>query len=183
MLSNNLISVLNSTAFHGLHLLRKLDLSNNDLEVLSSDAFRELRKLNKLDIRVNEIYDIPRWTLATLHSIEYLYIHFFYSKPDTTIDDLRGLTKLKVLDIVVKVNVTNSTFHPLAGLPIQELRFTWVLSCKNVIWTKNSKLNLIHSQVLRNYSQISDHYILLGSLRSPLQTIVCHNSSRLSYNI
>ena len=106
--------------------------------------------------------------MSTLHSIEYLYIHYFGSKPDTTIDDLRGLTKLKVLDIVVKDNVTNSTFHPLAGLPTQELRFTWVLSCKTCYMDKTTFDPFTSvTKLLTDFRALH----ALGSLRSPLQTL------------
>ena len=167
-LSSNMISILNSETFRGLCILLKLDLSNNDLQALSSDVFSGTRKLVYLDIRGNNVLDIPRQTLATLHFLEYLHIHYLGNKLDTAMNDLQNLTRLRVLDIAAKVNVTNATFHSFSGLPIQQFIYTVVSSCKACYFDKTAFNSFASVRRL-----VTDFRALtaLGFLRSPLKTL------------
>ena len=167
-LSSNMISMLNSNTFRGPSFLLKLDLSNNDLQTLSSDVFSIIPKLVYLDIRGNNVSDIPRQTLATLQFLEYLHIHYLGSKLDTALNDLHSLTRLRILDIAAKVNVTNGTFQAFAGLPINEFTYTVVSSCKACNFDKTAFDAFTSVKKL-----ITDFRALpaLGSLRSPLKTL------------
>ena len=73
------------------------------------------------------MYDIPRQTLATLYSLQYLYLSYGGSAFDILLRDLTSSTKLENLGILgINTYVTNVTVHPLAGLPIQQLILVWL---------------------------------------------------------
>ena len=170
-LSRNVISKINSTAFRGLHSLVKLDMSWNELRTLSSDVFSGLLNLVSLDMCVNPILLIPSQTLATLCSLQYLSMGYDGSTLDTTISDFDSLTKLAVLKIYSYINVTNTTFLPLAGLPIYELLlFPFVDS--NVI----DKTAFVPFTSAR---EVTTPFRALSALRylpSPLQTLALVSS-------
>ena len=168
-LSNNIISLLNSTAFKGLGSLRKLDLSYNYLLALPRNIFSDQFKLVYLDLRVNPLYDIPSQTLATLYSLQYPSLTYVGNAFDILMRDLNSLTKLEYLTIDgVYANVTNVTFHPLAGLPIQRLILLWLPSPAKY-WIKNTAFHSFTSVRIL----ITDFIALpaLGSLHSPLQDL------------
>ena len=168
-LSRNMISKLNSAVFNGLYSLMKLDLHDNQLTVLASDIFGYLRKLVYLDVSDNPLHDVPSQALETLHSVQHMYMNFFGSELNTVMTDFRSLADLRVLHILAQVNVTNDTFLPLAGLPIQEFVFTWVPMCKDCNFLDKSAFDPFTS--VRKLSTDFKALPALGSLRSPLQTL------------
>ena len=117
-LSRNEISTLMSTVFRGLHSLLKLYLNDNKITALSSDIFSDLLNLASLNIGGCPILLIPSQTLATLHSLQYLTMTYKGSTLDTTMSNFDNLTKLKEFKIDFDTNITNTTFLPLADLPI-----------------------------------------------------------------
>ena len=130
--------------FKGLYSLVKLDLCDNELTVLSSDVFNELHKLVFLNIKLNTVYDISSKTLASLHSLEYLYMSYYGSTLNVVMSEFHNLTSLKFLDISLKANVSNTTFYPLAGLPIQAFQCLWSPFVRIALLTK---LHMPHSPV------------------------------------
>ena len=169
-LSDNMISLLNSRAFQGLSDLQELDLSfNYHLNILPQDIFSDQFKLVYLDLRINSLYDIPRQTLTTLYSLQHLYLTYVGSKFDILMRDLYNLTKLENLKISgMNTNVTNVSFHALAGLPIQTL---------DLIWLPNPTGYWIDKNAFASFTSIKlltiDFLALpaLGSLQSPLQSL------------
>ena len=126
-LNNNMILQLSCTTFKGLSNLLVLDLSYNDLFALPRNIFRDQFKLVYLDSGGNILYDLPSQTLATLYSLQHLSLPYLGNAFDRLVRDLTSLTKLEDLVIsVIKANVTNVTFHPLAGLQIQTLILGWM---------------------------------------------------------
>ena len=127
-LSYNEISSLNSTTFKGLSRLQELDLCyNGHLKALPQDIFSDRCKLLYLNMKATLLYDIPSQTLATLYSLQYLYLSYLGNAFDILMQDLYNLTKLEdLLIVVLNANVTNVTVQPLAGLPIQNLIFFWL---------------------------------------------------------
>ena len=168
-LSHNMISLLNSTVFRGLSSLQNVDLSYNLLSALPREIFRDQFKLVKLDIRVNPLYDIPSQTLATLYSLQYLYLTYFGSALDIIMRDLYNSTKLEELQLVgIDSPVTNTTLQPLAGLQIQKLTLLWkALSTQRIDEAAFTPFTSIQRL-------ITDFIALpaLGSLHSPLQTLL-----------
>ena len=120
-LSRNVISKLKSTVFRGLYSLLKLDMFGNELTDLSSDVFSGLLNLISLNIGGNPFLSTSSQTLATLSSLQYLSITYYGSTLDDTLSGFDRLTKLTILSIQFDTNITNTTFLPLAGLPIHEL--------------------------------------------------------------
>ena len=118
-LSRNGITKLSLTAFRGLHALLKLDMSHNKLAALSCNVFGELSNLVYLDTTGNPLYDMPGETLANLLSLQHLDMFYCGNALDNIIDHFPALTKLEVLNIYYFTNVTDATFHPIAGLSIQ----------------------------------------------------------------
>ena len=86
-----------------------------------------------LDVRVNPTLLMPSQTLSTLHSLQYLSMEYIGSTLDTTMSDFDSLTKLAVFYLYFYSNITNTTFLPLAGLPIQMLRLLPVYGNDNLI--------------------------------------------------
>ena len=169
-LSFNVISTVDSTSFRGLCFLRNLDLSYNRLEALSSGVFSELRELVYLNMSANSLYNIPSKTLATLHALEFLYMSYTGSTLDKVISDFHNLTRLRILQITnLIVDVTNATFHPLAGLPIHKLWCTWLPTCKDCYFDK------IAFDSFTSLRRLLTDFIalpVLGSLRSPLEELL-----------
>ena len=169
-LSYNVISNLSPTALKGLSSLVKLDLERNRLSVLSNDVFSELHELVYLNIHDNPLVDIPSQTFTKLQSLQYLHMGHGGNQPDTVTSDFCSLTRLRVFDIilVLSVNVTNAIFHPLAGLPIQDLICTWQPLCRDCY---------LKITTLEPFINVRDLFIdflvlpALGSLHSPLQTL------------
>ena len=169
-LDHNMISILNSTAFTGLRLLLILDLSHNFLKALPSGGFSDLRKLIYFDITHNPLYDIPSKTLATLYSLQYLHLVYEGSTLDIVISDIRSLTRLTTFEIIgLSVSATNTTFRALASLPIQYFSVTWQHPC----WDCHLDTAALTPFTSVRYLSIEFTALhALGSLRSPLQTLV-----------
>ena len=167
-LSNNMVSRLAATVFKGLYSLVKLNLNENRLSVLSTGIFVELHKLVFLDISLNPMHDIPNQTLATLNSLQYCYLSYLGNTPDTVMSEFHSLTRLRVVDIQFNINVTNTTFYPLAGLPMQTFHFAWLPSCKDCSFDKTAFAPITSvRKLVTNFKALH----ALGSLRSPLQTL------------
>ena len=175
-LSCNMISTLDSIRFKGLYSLVKLNLYANTLSVLSSDVFNELHKLVYLDIDANPVYDIPSQTLTTLNSLQYLYMTFVGSTFDTVMSEFHSLISLSVLKIWFNVNVTNTTFHPLAGLPIQTFHCIWTLWCEDCSFYKTALAPFTSlRELFTNFKALP----ALESLHSPLQTLTLVSFSKV----
>ena len=164
-----MISIINST-FRGLRFLRKLDMSDNYLDALSSDVFNGLHQLVYLDIMDNPLFDIPSETLATLHSLQYLYMTYVGSTLDTVLSNCHNLKRLRVLQMIpLRVNITNATFLPLAGLPIQECVFVVHPLCTDCGYLDKCVFDPLTS-VRKLFTDVIG-LPALGSLRSPLQDL------------
>ena len=177
-LSSNMIYKLNSKVFKGLHSLEKLDLPVNKLTLLSRDVFSELRKLIYLNVDGNPLFYISSKTFTTLQSLQYLYISYIGFEPDTVTSNFRSLTRLRVLSISLALNgnVTDAIFRPLAGLPIQNFTFVWQFKC---IW--DCYLDITTFEPFINVRELFTDVLLLpalGSLHSPLQTLILTSFSR-----
>ena len=166
-LSYNMISKLASTVFKGLYSLVKLNLCHNKLSVLSSDVFVKMHKLIYLDIGLNVVYCLPSQTLATLSSLEDLRMVYFGSTLDTVLSEFHSFIRLRALDIKGNISVTNTTFYPLAGLPIQTFQYKFIL-CEDCFFDKTAFVPFTSVTKL-----ITDFRALpaLESLHSPLQTL------------
>ena len=166
-LSYNMISKITSTVFKGLHSLMKLDLHYNQLSVLASDAFVELHKLFYLDITINHVHDIPSRTLATLNSLQFLHMSYHGSTLDTVMSEFHNLTRLSILTIALNKSIANTTFHPLADLPIQTFTFLWI-PCINCSFDKTVFIPFTH---VRDLATDFRALPALGSIHSQLQTL------------
>ena len=169
-MSHSEISLLNSTTFKGLKSLQELDLSyNRRLRALPRHIFSDQFKLLHLDLRATLLYDIPSQTLATLYSLQYLYLSYLGSAFDILMRDLYNLTKLEDLRIVgLNSKVTNVTVHPLAGLPIQNLTLVWLPFSAN-----HSMETTAFAPFTSIHKLFTDFLALpaLGSLHSPLENL------------
>ena len=167
-LSRNRISILNSTTFRGLRLLLKLDLSENDVTDLSSDVFNDLHELLFLELSLFRLFE-PNETFAPLQSLMYLYMPYFGRALDTAVYNLHSLTRLRALNLVVSANVTNATFEPLAGLPIQGLTCQWLHQICTDCYLDKTAFHPFTS--VRTLSTDFIALPALGSFRSPLQSV------------
>ena len=171
----NVISLLNSTSFEGLISLQELDLFKNRLHALPKDIFRDQLKLVYLELSGNPFYDIPSQTLASVYSLQYLYLTYLGSAFDTLMQDLKSLTKLADLQIIsLRSYITNATFHPLAGLPIQKL-YVLCVQPTTRYWVDKTAFASFTS-LLRLYTDFAA-LPALGSLHSPLQILELQSSS------
>ena len=166
-LNNNKVSLLSRTAFKRLSSLQELDLSYCSLSALPRNIFSDQFKLVYLDLSANLLYDIPSQTLATLYSLQYLSLSYVGNAFDISMRDLNSLTKLENLYIIgIHANVTNVTFHPLAGLPIQRLISIWPPSPPK-LWIEKNAFDPFTS--VRELGTDFLALPALGSLHSPLQ--------------
>ena len=172
-LSRNVISKLKSTVFRGRYSLLKLDMFGNELSDLSSDVFSGLLNLISLDIGGNPFLSITSsQTLATLSSLQYLSMAYYDSTLDDTLSGFDRLTKLTSLTIWFNTNITNTTFLPLAGLPIHELTLAPI--------HKENAIDTTMFVPFTSATDITTDFNVLSALRyllSKLQTLRLTNPS------
>ena len=167
-LTYNMISTLDSMVFKGLYSLVKLNLNANKLSVLSSDVFSKLHKLVYLNTDFNPVYDISSQTLASLHTLEYLYMSYYSGTLNAVMSEFHNLTRLRLLDISLNANVSNTTFYPLAGLPIQTFKCLWSPFCKDCSIDKTAFAPFTSvRELFTNFRTLP----ALKSLHSPLQKL------------
>lgn len=119
-------------------------------------------------------------TMAKLHSLQYLVLEYLGNMHDV-IKRFHNLSRLKHLGIsAVAINITNTTFYPLAGLPIQELIYTRKLSyvVKDFFVDKTSLAPLTSLQNLyTDFSMLP----VIEFLRSPLELLLLRSFTHRPY--
>ena len=122
------------------------------------------------------MYDISSQTLVTLNSLQYLYMSYDGSTLDTVMSEFHSLTRLSILEITLNVNVTNTTFSSLAGLPIQTFYCVWAFLCEDCSFDKTAFAPFTSvRELFTNFEALP----ALESLHSPLQTLTLVSISKV----